>query len=181
MSLIDKTYFDDLDITIPYDDEGLDTLSSHITKYEPEILRRALGSTLYELMIAAPTASPYKEIVSGKDYTVEYGGQTHTVKWNGITNADKISLVAYYVYYWWQRNHATLTNYSGEIKPGFENAATASMAMKIQNAWHRMTQLYGFPGQFILEPSLYNFLTEHEDDYPTWIFDSLGSVNAWDL
>ena len=181
MSIIDKTYFDDLDITIPYDEEGLDTILNHITKYEPEILRKALGSTLYELMIADPTNSPYKEIMDGKDYTVNYGGVDHTVKWNGLKNTAKISLIAYYVYYWWQRNHVTITIYSGEIKPGFENAVSASLAMKIQAAWLRLEHLYGYPGQGILEPSLYNFLSEHENDYPAWVFYPLGSVNAFDL
>lgn len=181
MSIIDKTYFDDLDITIPYDEEGLDTIANHITKYEPEILRKALGSTLYELMIANSGDSPYKEILDGKDYEVEYGGVTHTVKWRGLKNTEKISLIAYYVYYWWQRNHASITIYSGEIKPGFENAVSASLASKIQSAWLRLEHLYGYPGQSILEPSLYNFLSEHEDDYPEWVVCPLGSVNAFDL
>jgi len=179
MSIIDKTYFDDLDINVP--DNEAETLTASITKYEPEILRLAMGSTLYELMTANASASPYKEIMDGKDYTVEQGGVTYTVKWNGLKNTDKISLIAYYVYYWWQRNHASLTAYSGEIKPGYENAAQASMAMKISNAWMRLKKLYGFYGQDELEPSLWNFLNEHEADYPTWVFKALGSVNSFDL
>jgi len=178
-NLIDNTYFDDTDINIPYD--TLTTLTAHITKYEPEILRQVLGSTLYELMIASPSASPYVEIIEGTDYTVVSGSVTYTVKWNGLTNSEKISLIAYYVYYWWQRNHATTTVYSGEIAPGYENAAQAAMNMKISSACLRLKNLYGYPGQDILEPSLYNFLTENESDYPTWIFKSWGSVNAFDL
>lgn len=179
MSIIDKTYFDDLDINIP--DNEAETLTASIVKYEPEILRMALGSTLYELMIAIPTDSPYKEIMDGEDYDIVSGDVTYTVKWNGLKNSDKISLIAYYVYYWWMRNHASLTVYSGEIKPGYENAAQASMAMKVSGAWLRLKELYGYPGQDIYQPSLYNFLTEHESDYPTWLFTALGSVNAFDL
>lgn len=179
MSIIDKTYFDDLDINIP--ESTYEVITASITKYEPEILRLAMGSTLYELMIATPLASPYKEIMDGKDYSIVQGSVTYTVKWNGLKNSDKISLIAYYVYYWWMRNHASLTMYTGEIKPGFENAAQASINMKVSNTWMRLKNLYGFYGQDVLEPSLYNFLNEHETDYPGWIFKPLGSVNSFDL
>lgn len=180
-NLIDETYFDDLDIYIPYDQEGITDVTAHVTKYEPEILKSALGSTLYELMIASPSASPYVEIIGGTDYTVDVGGVEHTVKWNGLQNTDKISLIAYYVYYWWQRNHVTRTVYSGEMQTEFENASKASVAMKVSSAWMRLKDLYGYPGQYELAPSLYNFLKENEDDYPTWIFNPLGFVNAFDL
>lgn len=180
MSIIDKTYFR-LDINIP--DSTYENLTDYITRFEPEVLRKALGSTLYELMIADQSSSPYVEILEGKDYTVEYGGETHTVKWNGLKNTDKISLIAYYVYYFWQKGHATQTMYTGESKPGFENAASASVAFKLQDAWLKFKELYGYPGQSELAPSLYNFLNEHEDDYPTWEYTYLNfaEINAFDI
>jgi hypothetical protein len=178
MSIIDKTYFT-LDANIP--NSKWEVVTASITKYEPEILKKALGSTLYELMTADPTSSPYKEIVEGKDYTVEYNGETHTVKWAGLKNSAKISLIAYYVYYWWVRNHVTLTMYTGEMQPMQESSQEASTAMKVSNAWMRLKELYGSAANNDLEPTLYNFLSEHESSYPTWIFEELGSVNAWDL
>lgn len=181
MSLIDKTYFT-LGIDIP--DSTYSTLAAHITKYEKEILIDALGYTLYKAMIDNTSDEPYKSIIEGKDYTVSYNGDNHTVHWNGLTNSEKESLIAYYVYYWWVRNYSTLTLYTGQIKPDMENAMQASPAMKISNAWNRLTELYGYPGQDALEPSLYNFLLHIEDDYTeldTWVFKCLGSVNGFDL
>ena len=178
MSIIDKTYFT-LDVNVP--DGTYEVLTTSITKYEPEILINALGYTLYKLMTDNLSTQIYKDIIEGKEYNVVQGNVTYKVKWAGLKNNDKISLIAYYVYYWWMRNHASLTMYTGEIKPGFENAAQASMNMKISNTWMRLKNLYGFYGQDVLEPSLYNFLTEHESDYPTWLFAELGSVNAFDL
>lgn len=178
MSIIDKTYFT-LDVNVP--DSKFEVVTTSITKYEPEILKKALGSTLYELMTANPSTQIYKDIIEGKDYTVEYDGETHTVKWLGLKNSEKISLIAYYVYYWWVRNHVTLTMYTGEMKPMQENSMQASVAQKTMSAWMKLKELYGSCGDSEIKPTLYNFLTEHESKYPTWIFEELGSINAWDL
>lgn len=178
MSLIDKTYFS-LDHAIPESDYS--TITAHITKYEPEILKKALGYTLYKLMIDNAADEPYKSLIEGKEYEIQYDGQTHKVKWNGLKNEDKNSLIAYYVYYWWQRNQASLTIYTGEIKPMHENATNASLMQKISNAWTRLLELYGYPEQDRLQPSLYNYLLENESDFPSWIFTELGSVNIFDL
>jgi len=44
-----------------------------------------------------------------------------------------------------------------------------------------MRQLIGYSGQSVVEPSLYNFLTEYEDDYPEWIFKDVGSINIFGI
>lgn len=178
MSIIDKTYFT-LDASIP--NSKFEVVTASITKYEPEILKKALGSTLYNLMIDNQSTQIYKDIIEGKDYTVVYDGETHTVKWAGLKNSAKISLIAYYVYYWWVRNHVTLTMYTGEMQPMQESSQEASTAMKISNAWMRLKELYGSATNNELQPTLYNFLSKHESSYPAWIFEELGSVNAWDL
>jgi hypothetical protein len=180
MSLIDKTYFK-LDVNVPIN--TYQVLTDMITRHEPEVLRKALGPTLYELVAAYSDTSDQriKDIVDGKEYTVSYGGYEHTVKWAGLANSEKVSLIAYYVYFYWQRAHSTLTIYTGEIQPMNENSSAASIGMKVSMAWAMLRELYGFRGQSPLSPSLYNFLIEHESDYPEWAFRDVGFINCFDL
>ena len=179
--LIDKTYFI-LDINIPTG--SYEALTDSIAKYEPEVLKSLLGYELYLLVEAyANPGSDQRiiDIVEGKDYTVSCNGRDQVVRWNGLKNTELISLIAYYTYYWWQRNHVTLTTQTSEIKAAAENAQAAVMANKSQNAFDRCRELYGFIGQDSISPSLYNFLKDNEDDYPEWIFTDLDIVNCLDL
>lgn len=181
MSLIDSTYFT-LDIDIPTN--YTDVLTSYITRYEPEILTKLLGKTLYDLVAAYDAdSSPQriKDIVEGKDYTVSYGGYDQTVSWNGLKNDDGISLIAYYVYYKYMKNTSSLLTPVGVMKSSSENAVLASASEKAFAAWRELERLYGYQGQDILEPSAYNFLMEYESSYDEWVFTELGSVNAFDL
>ncbi len=177
MSLIDTDYFVK-DIAIPSDTES--NLTNDITKYEPEILKQLLGYELWKLVDDDP-ASPdrIQDLVEGKEYTVSFNNRNQTIKWNGLTNSENISLIAYWVYYWWQRNNATHTTSLGEGKSKLENSFIAMSNQKIGNAWYRLRELYGYPGQRITEPSAYNFLKENEDDYPEWIFEPIGLVTMF--
>lgn len=173
--LIDKTYFVK-DINIP--DSDYSDLTAYITRYEKEILQQLLGYELWVLVAAYDVStSPQriKDIVEGKEYTVgEY-----TVKWNGLTNTDLVSLIAYYVFYWWARNNATFTSTTGELKSVGENAEAAKLNQRISNAWLRLEELAQsteYPYQ-----SLYAFLAENESDYPEWVFTPLGNINGFDL
>ena len=175
MSLIDKTYFVK-DINIPHSDYS--DLDNYITRYEKEILIKLLGYELATLVLAYNSAtSPQriKDIVEGKEYTVG----SYTVKWNGLKNTEKVSLIAYYVFYWWARNNATFTATTGEMKSVSENAEAAKLTQRMSNAWSRLEELAQsteYPYQ-----SLYYFLIENESDYPEWEFTVLGNINGFDL
>lgn len=177
MSLIDTDYFVK-DIAIPKDSES--NLTNDIAKYEPEVLTKAFGYELKKLIDTDP-ASParIKDLVEGKEYTVPFNGRDQIIKWNGLINDENISLIAYWVYYWWQRNNATHTTSLGEGKSKLENSFIVMSNQKIGNAWYRLRELYGYPGQHILEPSAYNFLKENESDYPEWVFTSIGLVTMF--
>jgi len=175
MSLIDSTYFVK-DINIPastYSD-----LTAYITKYEKEILMQLLGYELATLVLAynvSTSPQRIKDIVEGKEYDVN----GYTVKWNGLKNTDKVSLIAYYVFYWWARNNATFTGTVGEMKSTGENAVNAPLTQRLSNAWSQLVDLsqsYNYPYH-----SLLAFLTENESDYPEWEFTMLGNVNGFDL
>lgn len=174
--LTDSTYFKK-EINIP--DSDYSDLDAYITRYEKEILQRLLGYSLWKLVNASPTSpTRIKELVSGKEYTISSGD---TIKWNGFQNSDKISLIAYYVYYWWVRNRTTTLQTTGVMKLQSENSIAGSTAMKISAAWERLEELYGYPGQSENVASCYNFLKAHESDYSEWVFRPIGNVNAFDL
>lgn len=177
MSLIDKTYFT-AEINIP--DSDYNNLTALITRYEKEILMKLLGYELWSLVDAYDVStSPQriKDLVEGKEYTVG----DYTIKWNGLKNTDKISLIAYYVFYWYLRNITTQTTTLGETGAKVENASMSSPVQRLSGAWHRLLTLYGFSNQDSLIPSAYNFLSEHESDYTEWVFTDIGSVNSFDL
>jgi hypothetical protein len=185
MSLIDKTYFK-MDINLPA--SNFTDLSNYVSTYEPEILRLLLGEDLYQLVnafiLSNPTASSQavQDLVLGKEYTVDIGlASPSKVKWNGLINTSKISIISYYIYYWYMRNKVSLTTTTGEVKSSYENATRGAVANKVNNSWRRLQKLYGFVDQSLIIPSAYNFLYEHESDYPEWIFTPLKSTNAFDL
>ena len=177
MSLIDSTYFV-FDINIPASDYS--DLAAYITRYEKEIIEKLFGYELGALVIAynvSTSPQRIKDIVEGKEYTVG----DETIKWNGLANTDKISLLAYYVYYKYAKNKASQLTNLGQVRPVVENSAIADPSQVLSSAWHNLRRLYGYSGQNSLIPSAYNFLTEHESDYSEWVFTRLGSVNTFDL
>lgn len=170
MSLIDSSYFN-FEINVDTDDDYSD-MTNIIARYEPEILRRLLGYDLAKSVMAYANPGSTQaiiDLVDGKEYT---NGSGQLVKWIGLKNSEKISLIAYYVFYWYAKNRATMSASLGELKPATENAQQVSAADRVSGAWLRLRELY---------EDAYCFLSEHEQDYPEWVFQSLGSVNSFNL
>lgn len=179
-SIIDSTYFHS-DINVP--SSAYSTLDEFITKHEPIILTKLLGYTLYKLVLNDP-ASPVRigRLVDGFEYTIGSGDSLRYVKFEGLRDTvAKISLIANYVYYYYLRDKMSVTTSAGEIAPRFENSAVAAMQLKMSSAWQKLRELYGFRGQGELEPSVLNYLLEHESDYPEWDFKHIGTVTTFDL
>lgn len=181
MSLITTDYFN-YDINIP--DSNYSDLGNVITRYEPVVLKRLLGYELWKLVEAYDSGSPQQRIldlVEGKEYTVDYNGRTQTIKWNGLINDEKVSLIAFYVYFWWQKNNYTTTGNLGESINKVEDSIRVSPNQKMGSSWVELRKLYGHSDQLIIEPSAYNFLKNFEDDYEEWIFTDIGQVNMFGL
>jgi hypothetical protein len=160
------------------------TLLPHIERYEKEIINQLFGYELAKLVLAYdPLTSEQRiiDIVEGVEYSIDYNNRTQLIKWNGLINSDKKSILSYYTYYHYKRNNITLDTPSGEIKSLNENSKNADLSLKISNAWNNLEELVGYEGQSVLSGSLYCYLIEHIDDYPELIFIGLGSVNAFDL
>ncbi len=174
MSLISKAYFVK-DINIP--ESEYSDLTAYIARYEKEILIQMFGYELWKLVDAyiMGDTGVIADLVEGKEYEVD----GYTVKWNGLINSDKVSLISYYVFYWWARNNATFTSSMGELKSVGENAEAARLIQRMNNAWERLEHLAqstNYPYE-----SLYTFLTENKSDYPEWVFTALGNINGFDL
>lgn len=179
MSLIDSSYFIN-DILIPTNTYTAVDLGTEITKYEREILIKLLGYELYKLVAAYENPGSDQRIidlVEGKEY--DLSGQT--LKWNGLVNTETVSLIAYYVYFNYMRNRATITTGNGEGKLMYENAEAVNYNGKIVQAWNRLEELFGYPGQNIFYESAYNFLTFYQATYPEWIFSPIGNINIFGL
>jgi len=177
MSLIDSTYFTG-EISIPLGTNN--TLSESITRHEADILRQLLGYDLAKLVVAyANPGSDQRiiDIVEGKEYTVN----GYTVKWNGLVNTEKVSLLAYYVYMQYTQEKSNPFTNVGFIAPSVEGGGAVSGAFVIQGISNKLRELAGYACQDALAPSLYNFLINHQSDYPEWVFNEYGLLNAFDL
>jgi len=181
MSLIDSTYFTGM-IALPV--KKYDLIADYITRYENQILYKLFGYTLGNLVIAYNSESSpqrIKDIVEGKEYTIiDYSGVYMptsgdvTVKWNGLVNSELKSLIAYWIFYMYCKENETDITAAGGIVPKVEDAINVGFASKAAYSYRELILLYGYHGQNSIEPSCYNFLYEHYEDYPEWIFESVG-------
>ena len=159
MSLIDKTYFV-RDCNLPtgaYND-----IPASLTRYERDILIQLLGYDLAKLVLAYNSGtSPQriKDIVEGKEYTEG----SYTVKWNGLVNTEKVSILAYYTYIQYITDHSVDFQNIGAMAGLGENAVNVGPGVLVQRASVRLSELAGYPYQDTYAASLYNFLTKHPE------------------
>ncbi|MBE3086894.1 MAG: hypothetical protein IMZ64_11835 [Bacteroidetes bacterium] len=208
MSLIDSSYFVG-EINIP-NPSGVNSnataIAQAITQYEKEILIQLLGYKLYSLLVAdctgeggVPVTQIYIDLVDGAEFTHDYNGEDITLKWEGLKNAAKQSLIAYYTYYMYVEREVTHLSQLGIVLTETMKGQRASSAPKMIAAWERMRELYGkippdykkfYPGPvlgtnlsyvFNCDPSAYNFLFANKEDYPDWIFTPQWNINAFGI
>lgn len=183
MALIDSTYFIN-DISLPGNalSGAREDISQYLDKYQKQVLISLLGYPLWKLVqaeIDAEVYTNYNGLVNGEEYDVEYLGETTTVKWNGLKNSDLVSLIAYYVYYFYMKDHVTHTTGIGESVSEKENAVSISPVRKMVDAWNHFCDLYGSINDCDIVPSAYNYL--YEKDYDGWLFTSLDKQNVFSL
>jgi hypothetical protein len=207
MSLIDSTYFIG-EINIP-NPSGVNSnataISQAIDQYEKEILIQLLGYKLYSLLIAdqakvvGDQEQIYKDLVNGVEFDHTFNGQEITLKWEGLKNSSKTSLIAYYTFYKYVEREVTHLSQLGIVLTDTMKGTRASSVPKMCNAWNRMVELYGhipydyrqfFSGPvkganlsygFNCEPSAYNFLLANKSNYPDWIFTPQWTINHFGI
>jgi hypothetical protein len=186
MSLIDSTYFiREIDLPSTAISGTKEDLATFITQYEKEVLIDLLGYELYKDFIANSGDTRWTRLTNGYEYQEDYQDGTTTVKWNGLINTDLISLIAYYVYFYYAKFHATRTSRVGESIDLSENANMTTWTPKMVNAWNEFVGLYGKQGDSVINPTAYNFLKKFEDDatngYEGWIFTDHIKTNTFGL
>jgi hypothetical protein len=88
-----------------------------------------------------------------------YTYKAATLAINTSTGTNKKSLIANYVYYWYQRNNHTQTATTGENKAANENSTATSPALKLVVAWNEMSS-------WVCD--LVDYLNAKKDDYAEW-------------
>lgn len=154
--IIDASYFfGDILIGQLSEQSVQDRLTWFIKQYEPEILQGLLGYETFTHL--EDDDSKWTELKNGAEYTDERGLLR---KWNGIIQPEKkISLIAYYVYYWYQRSQATTTSGATEAKTQTQNAVSVIPSLKMATAWNKMVRE---------NDELYHFLNAKKDVYTEW-------------
>ena len=198
MSLIDSTYFTG-EILITNKSAISVDLTQAITQYEKEILISLLGYELYKLVTENQNDEPYKSLIEGAEFELTFNGITQTLKWEGLKNSIKESLIAYYVYYKYQERNYIQNTGVGTVQASAENSELVSPYSKMVNAWNKMIELYGwFPNYWFIStqsnilqptgvtvydnnPSAFNYISANIEDFPQWIFKPLRTINAFGI
>lgn len=200
MSFIDDTYFNE-DISLT--GQQLTNISSWITRYEEELLKKLLGYTLYTELIDDldendnPQTQKFIDLVGGKAFSFELNGYTISTKWEGLRNVTiKKSLIAYYVYYHYRNKTETYSTISGEKRNASENSISVNAVYNLVDAWNKMVEWYGFfPYEYFYTasevmfldnsnyshinkmPSAYNYLLANLEDFEDWVFEPIEAKN----
>jgi len=190
MSLIDDTYFIN-EIALP---EGkYKPIQGFISRYEPRIIFDLFGLELGTLILnydENTSEQRIKDIVTGMEYEVPNddcgyfnpSGLLVKIKWNGLINTDKISVIAFWVFYWYCReNDLGRPVGLGGAKPKLENADNVGFNESSTYAWNQFALLAGNEYQSRIVPSVYNFMYEHKDVYPEWIMRQFSSINQFGI
>lgn len=140
MQIIDASYFIGEINIAQVDTPAVNSkLTLFINKYVPLILDELLGYSVAKEFLAAVAAAPgvplatkWSDLLNGKIY--EVGGVEY--KWQGFANAEKMSLLANFVWYRYAVDQVNQTVGAGNVKPVFENAEAVSPAYKTESVWN---------------------------------------------
>lgn len=170
--IIDKSYFKG-EISIPSNKISDNKLEMFIALAEPDILRDLLGETLYQDYLANPTAEKWVKFVEGHEYT--YDG--YTVKWQGLKNSQKISLLAYFTFERLARAEDSYLNTSGGVQGVSDKGNTVSVNSIMTQAQCKGVDLYGKCTDSPLKPTAYNFIKDGGYDFDNWVFTPIEKIN----
>lgn len=210
-TLTDGSYFI-RQILLPQakDTYQISNVDNYIVQYEKEVLIRLLGYELYSLLQSAwddykqesstPLPERFDRLINGYDYALTYQSKQVNTRWNGLVNAEKESLISYYVYYRFIEGTEIKTTVVGSSKSKKENSKHAGVINKMVNAWNSFIQLYGVIPREIarntcdyywinngnysiynIDQSAYNFLATFKNDYPEWIFKPQKKINVFGI
>jgi hypothetical protein len=109
----------------------LDRLDTFIAKYEQECLKLAFGYGLFKAFVTED--SPRMDnILFGTEFT--YNEKLYV--WQGLIRDENISLIASFIYFYFQRSSVTQTTGVAEVKNKAEAGITATPSFKMIDAWN---------------------------------------------
>lgn len=120
-------------------------LAWFIIKHSVEFMRLLLGDVLYEAFEAGMVPSP--------------AAKWTTLNGKIFDSVNKISPVANYVYWYYQRHIATETSGKGEIVVKVEHTVPVSSAVKVKLAWNEMVKM---------NKKILTFIEANPADYPEY-------------
>jgi hypothetical protein len=187
-NIIDTTYFvNEIEIANVNQNPVKADLINSIKLYEKEVLVMLLGYPLYvELMTnLATSGDKWDKLLNGEDFSFILDGVTINTRWEGLKGVDKVSVLAYYIYYKHREKRASYTaGLATEVEASTENAKPTAMYHKMVDVWNRFIDMYGqtWDDYFYPEsayptdalPSAYNYLLAKKADFPTWQYQDLG-------
>jgi len=201
---IDTSYFSG-NIDIPFENKDTSSFNSkYIVPLEEYILVKILGRKLYdEFITGINEATPDQKWIDLRDgvlFDIEHNGNEYPIKWNGLINTEKKSLISYYIYIEWLKGNYTQLLGTGIAISDKKNAKTVDVREKYLFAENQAVNLIGeypiaktelnkivLPDDMdvdyikIFEPTLLNFLYHNKDDYTSWVFSPLKKSNYWDI
>lgn len=174
-NLIDNTYFIN-EISLPVDEISSE-LTSYITRYEKEILIKILGYDLYKSFTDAldgygVLADKWQYLRDGLEYLVS--GVYYN--WSGLINAEKESLISYYVFYQFSCHSSTYnSSVGGQIIKG-ENSIMIDNRRKQVYAYNRMVELIESLDAFI------EYMNgEDSTNYPNYVTPVIRKINIFNV
>lgn len=190
--IIDKSYFLNKPLYIPnvvtQPSIGVNTptkteeLTSFIDEKERDLLLSILGyaqtTELYNQFEADGTwkedALPkWKDLVDGKE---DWKGLRYTIGGN------KVSLIAYYVYFYFLGHDATTYSTVGVQQPEAANSVTIAPSGRQVNAWSKFLRMYGWLNRGFNQPTFFRnwnglgmtWLTGNQDKNEITLVDFLN-------
>lgn len=131
--IINQTFFvRELEIPNLGNTADLDRLTYFIAKYEPDCLLKIFGYPLYKLF-GSESSSRMTDLLNGAEYV---DGLGETRKWQGIKHDTNISLIANYIYFYYQQHKAAHSSGVGTNVSKPEAGTAYSPADKMAQAWN---------------------------------------------
>ena len=133
-------------------------VTRYITQYEKKFLRRLLGDDLYDAMIANTAPTP----------------RWVTLKAQLVNSTDKISPIANYVWYYYQKQNQVVITQSGDKKTSEANMSALINGGKYMEVWNQMVSD---------AEDFYDWLEDNAATYPEWEGDAFDfeTINGFDI
>ena len=169
-----------------------------IKRLEQEALRMTLGVCLYEEFktqldvsgnLKSDVDQKWKDLVYGKIYDAphnSYGcscscSNCKKHQWQGILDkSNKRSYLAFYIYSQWAFDNESQSFSTGEQVASVNNSETVSNHIKRVHAHNNFVNWVqcGYADGRV---SLYEYMADHEDDFPEFAGQCFKHMNVWSI